>query len=94
VLTCHWTVGVGLPLAAAVKLALAAPYVTLWLLGWVATETAVQGGVGFSASKIAAHALFPPEGFLVGSSARRRTGSRFYAPAGTSVSVNIRNVAI
>ena len=34
VLTCHCTVGVGLPLAAAVNDTLA-PAVTVWLVGWV-----------------------------------------------------------
>jgi hypothetical protein len=33
VLTCHWTVGVGLPVAAAVKLAVA-PELTVELLGF------------------------------------------------------------
>ena len=36
VLTCHCTVGVGLPLAAAVKVAVW-PAVTVWLAGWVVT---------------------------------------------------------
>ena len=35
-LTCHCTVGVGLPLAAAVKVAVW-PAVTVWLAGWVVT---------------------------------------------------------
>ena len=39
VLTCHCTVGVGLPLAAAVKVAVW-PAVTVWLVGWVVTEGA------------------------------------------------------
>src|SRR5271166_4710107 len=39
VLTCHCTVGVGLPLAAAVKVAVW-PAVTVWLAGWVVTEGA------------------------------------------------------
>ena len=41
VLTCHCTVGVGLPLAAAVKVAVW-PAVTVWLAGWVVTG----GGLG------------------------------------------------
>src|SRR5258708_981923 len=40
VLTFDWTVGVGLPLAAAVKLALA-PALAVWLLGCVMTTGAV-----------------------------------------------------
>lgn len=40
-LTCHCTVGVGVPLAAAVKLTLA-PAVTVWLVGLVVTT----GGAG------------------------------------------------
>src|SRR5690242_10973455 len=36
VLTCHWTVGVGLPLAAAVKVTVC-PAGTAWLTGWVVT---------------------------------------------------------
>ena len=36
VLTCHCTVGVGVPVAAAVKVAFA-PAVTVWLAGWVVT---------------------------------------------------------
>jgi len=46
VLSCHCTVGAGVPLAAAVKLTLAAPYVTVWLLGLVVTEGGLQVGVG------------------------------------------------
>ena len=41
VLTCHCTVGVGLPLAAAVKVAVC-PAVTVWLAGWVVTIGAVR----------------------------------------------------
>ena len=41
VLTCHWTVGVGLPLAAAVNDAFE-PYVIDWGVGWVVIEGAVQ----------------------------------------------------
>ena len=41
VLTCHWTVGVGVPLAAAVKLT-EAPALTAWLLGLVVTTGAVS----------------------------------------------------
>jgi hypothetical protein len=40
VLTCHLTVGVGEPLAAAVKLAVA-PEVTVLLAGWVVTAGSV-----------------------------------------------------
>ena len=36
----HWKVGVGLPLAAAVKVTLA-PVVTDWLVGWVVKTGAV-----------------------------------------------------
>ena len=36
---CHWTVGAGVPAAAAVKLAVW-PAVTVWLAGWVATAGA------------------------------------------------------
>ena len=39
-LDCHWTVGVGEPLAAALKLAVC-PAVTVWLAGWLVTT----GGV-------------------------------------------------
>ena len=39
VLTCHCTVGVGLPLAAAVKVAVW-PAVTVWLVGWAVIEGA------------------------------------------------------
>ena len=39
--TCHCTVGVGLPLAAAVNVTLA-PVHTVWLLGSVVTNGAVQ----------------------------------------------------
>ena len=39
VLTCHCTVGVGLPLAAAVKVAVW-PAVTVWLTGWVVIDGA------------------------------------------------------
>mgnify|MGYP001598470314 CR=1 FL=1 len=38
VLTCHWAVGVGLPVAAAVKLAWS-PAFTVWLSGWVVMVT-------------------------------------------------------
>ena len=40
VLTCHWTVGAGLPLAAAVKVAVP-PSHTVWLAGLVVTLGAV-----------------------------------------------------
>jgi hypothetical protein len=39
VLTCHRTVGVGEPLAAALKLAVC-PTLTVWLTGWVVTAGA------------------------------------------------------
>ena len=42
VLTCHCTVGAGVPLAAAVNVTLASPYVLVTLLGLVVTEGAVQ----------------------------------------------------
>ena len=42
VLTCHCTVGVGVPLAAAVKVT-ALPAVTVWPLGWVVTTGATSG---------------------------------------------------
>ncbi len=38
--TCHWTVGVGSPVAAAVKVA-AAPAEAVWFVGWVVTDGAV-----------------------------------------------------
>ena len=41
VLTCHCTVGVGLPLPAAVNVA-SFPYVTVLLLGFVVTDAAVH----------------------------------------------------
>jgi len=41
VLTCHWTVGAGLPLAAAVKLTLL-PLQTVWFVGFVVMAGAVQ----------------------------------------------------
>ena len=39
VLTCHWTVGVGLPVAAEVKLTVS-PGLTVWLVGFVVTDGA------------------------------------------------------
>ncbi len=39
VLSCHWTAGVGDPLAAAEKLAVC-PAMTVWSAGWVVTEGA------------------------------------------------------
>ena len=38
--TCHWTVGVGVPEAAAVNVAVL-PAVRVWLLGWVMIDGAV-----------------------------------------------------
>ena len=58
-LTCHCTVGVGSPLAAAVKLTLAAPYVTTWFVGWVVTDGAVHAGV---TSVLVTALLFPGTG--------------------------------
>ena len=46
-LTCHWTVGVGLPLAAAVNVTVL-PAVTLWLVGLVVTTGAVRAAVTVS----------------------------------------------
>ncbi len=43
VLTCHCTVGVGVPLAVAEKLAVA-PAVTVWLAGLAVTAGAVSAG--------------------------------------------------
>ncbi len=43
VLTCHWTVGVGLPLAAAVNVAVF-PALTLWFVGLVVTTGAANAG--------------------------------------------------
>ncbi len=43
VLTCHWTVGVGLPLAAAVNVAVC-PALTLWIAGLVVIAGAANAG--------------------------------------------------
>jgi hypothetical protein len=40
--TCHWTVGVGAPLAAAVNVTVP-PWLTVWLIGWVVMTGAVAG---------------------------------------------------
>ena len=42
VLTCHCTVGVGVPLAAAVKVT-GLPAVIVWLVGWVVTTGPRRG---------------------------------------------------
>jgi len=45
VLTCHWTVGVGLPVAAAVKLAVE-PELTVWLEGLCVIAGAIPAEEG------------------------------------------------
>src|SRR5262249_45871497 len=56
VLTSHCTVGVGLPLAAAVNDTLA-PAVTVWLAGWVVMIGAVVVTVGMAAVVVAVPAV-------------------------------------
>ena len=58
VLCCHCTVGVGVPLAAALKLAVR-PVLTVWLVGFVVTTGAA--GAGFTVSVAAVVVADPAE---------------------------------
>ena len=57
VLTCHCTVGVGEPDAAAVKVAVW-PAVTVWLAGWVVIVGSVEFTVSVAAVVVAVPAAF------------------------------------
>src|SRR5882672_7279422 len=59
VLTCHCTVGVGEPVAAAVKVAVW-PAVTVWFVGWVV----IVGSVGEFTVSVAALVVAVPAEFV------------------------------
>jgi hypothetical protein len=83
-LTCHWTVGVGVPLAAAENETLAAPYVTVRLDGSVVIEGAVHAACTFNVPFPVAKSVADVDALTV----------KEVVPPGVDVVVAIVNVAV